>query len=394
MFKNAQISRVEPVLELIEQFHNDPRTDKIDLSIGVYRDEEGHTPVMAAVHKAETALAVQNSSKEYGAFAGSANLLRGFTDRFFPERSYGKNVMGLQTVGGSAALRILIETAKTLAPQARLWVPKEGWANHVGIAKACGFDICHYDYLGEDGLFSLTRMLESLSNARAGDIIVYQLSCHNPTGVDATKAELSQIAEFIRDKELGVIIDAAYLGFDESYVADLKRLEIFLKTLPEVMLALSFSKSFGIYNERLGAAYLFGDDETSLANTLGLCFAAARTSYSFPAAHGARVVDMIFSDIGLFDVWQEELRGYRTRIKRLRTRFAAGLRSRGFGEISQVLESGSGMFALLPINALQAEKLKKEFGIYVLPNGRLNIACLPEDRIEYIAASVSCVLAS
>jgi len=361
----------------------DPRPGKVDLGVGVYRDEAGRTPVMRAVKSAEHHLWETQDSKSYIGPEGDPAFLQALALEVFGESHGGKLVAGVQTPGGTGALRL---AAELLAQERKrkIWIGTPTWVNHHAIFSAVGLEIGHYRFF-DIGMqvVMIDEMLATLQQAAPGDAVLLQASCHNPTGAVLSQQNWQDIADIVAERGLLPLFDSAYQGLGRGLQEDRAGMMTVLQAANEAMVAVSCSKSFSLYRERTGAAYLVGGSRTSLNNGVGNLASYARTSYSMPPAHGAAIVAAILQNPALRKAWSDELAAMRIRITEIRQAVAEA-----FGKFRPELAhigSQEGMFSLLPISPENVRRLRADHAIYMPDSGRMNVAGL---RIEDVGAVV------
>lgn len=378
---------VDPIIELMDRFNADPRTDKVNLGIGVYQTADGHTPILKAVKEAEQRLVQSEDSKTYIGVAGRSGYLGRLQDLIFGDAS--GNVAAVQSVGGSGALRLLAELCVKATQTRRIWVSKPTWANHLAIFGAAGFEIATYDYPSFGGAEKIGDLtLSGLQEARPGDFVLLHATCHNPTGLDASPEDLARIKSFLLAHDLVPILDAAYLGLKNEFPADSRVVSEFVAGFPLAACAFSASKNLGLYRDRVGAAFVFSSDRASVATWRQEMMSLARASYSMPPDHGAAIVELILKSDELTQSWLSELAEMRIRIQQLRLELASLLDRNGFGKPTDHIRQGSGMFCMLPIAKEATEALRDNDGIYMMPSGRINIAGLSEKTVDRVAGAV------
>lgn len=378
---------VDPIIDLMRVYQGDARTDKINLGIGVFQDEAGNTPILKAVKEAEARLVRDQATKTYVGVGGDQAFVDGITEMIFGPKS--DDVTGIQAVGGSGALRLIADFCAQVSPSSKMWVSNPTWGNHFPLFGASGLECVPYQYKKYSRGDLLKDILSSLEAASEGDFVCLHARCHNPTGIDLTDEEFATLAEFINDRGLVPVVDAAYLGFREGFLKDAASLGDLMRRFEVGFAAFSASKNFALYRERLGIAYVVGRNTDKIADWRSILLAAARANYSMPPDHGASVVRTIVEDDGLKKMWLDELEAARARLMTLRAKFAEALTKAGANYDTSYLVDGAGLFSLLPLEPEQTVKLREENGIYLLSNGRTNIAGLREDTIETVAQAVT-----
>lgn len=384
----------DSVLGLIKLFAADPNPEKIDLGVGVYKDDHGKTPVMAAVKLAEARILEAESSKTYYGSDGNSAFLDAVAPLVFGEASpMSGRVVGCQTVGGTGALQLAAKLAVTCNHQAAIWVGTPTWPNHLPLFSAAGLEIKTYEYYDtEQQKINFDGMIQALQSGRAGDIVLLHACCHNPTGADLNFDQWAEVADLIAAKGMLPLIDSAYIGLGHSLEQDVKALQLVLSRVPETMIAFSCSKNFGLYRERIGALFVVGKDGQSSSAIKSHIQYLARTVYSTPPNHGAAVVTTILTDPAFKKLWVSELVESTQRINSMRQQLAS------HGKIGKIdlatLGSQKGMFALLPLSVIQVNMLRDELSIYMAPSGRVNLAGLNKDNIPYFVKALARALVS
>ncbi|MFN3317663.1 MAG: amino acid aminotransferase [Allorhizobium sp.] len=382
MFDKLASQPNDPLLALIGLYNADERTDKIDLGVGVYRDDLGRTPVMRSVKAAEKELLEKQESKSYVAPEGDRVFLELLWD-LVGGKGHGKFAAGVQTPGGSGALRLASDLIAR-AGSGRLHLGLPSWPNHAGIFGATGLAVETYPYFDvptQDVRFA--SMMKALSSAPRGDAVLIHASCHNPTGAALTAAQWDELAAVIAERRLIPLIDSAYQGFGVGIEEDVAGLRTIIAAAPEALVAVSCSKSFGIYRERTGAIFAVAETQEAADTARSNLVTMARTSYSMPPDHGAAVVRTILSTESLRQDWIDELNSMRDRLNGLRRELAAALGD-GWQLAPQIAEQ-QGMFSLLPLKEADVLSLRKHHGIYMPTSGRINIAGLKSADIPRVA---------
>lgn len=393
MFEALKPLPQDPILQLMQTFREDPREHKIDLGIGVYKDDAGNTPIMAAVHQAERRLLESESTKSYVGPAGSPGFGRVMADLVMGEDSSlvrDGRVTVVQTPGGCGALRMAAEFLRLCRDNATVWVSTPTWGNHLPLLGGAGLNIREYPYLDPATLqVDFAAMLESLAQAEAGDVVLLHGCCHNPSGADLSFEQWQQVTDLVLEKGLLPFVDMAYQGLGDGLESDAAGLRHMAGRVPEMIVAASCSKNFGLYRERTGALMLMGatDSVASAANSQLL--SVIRSHYSMPPAHGAAIVETILGDEALRADWQLELAGMCDRILGLRRAFAEALAPAGdFGFIARQ----RGMFSFLGISPAQVRRLREEYGIYMLESSRVNVAGLNDRTLPVVAEAIRTIL--
>lgn len=396
MFERIAAAPADPILGLADLFRADDRPNKINLGIGVYKDETGKTPVLTSVKKAEQYLLENETTKNYLSIDGIADFGRCTQELLFGADSAlisGHRARTAQTPGGTGALRIAADFIATQTSAKRIWVSNPSWPNHKNVFAAAGLEVCEYDYydaarhtLDFDGLVS------SLSAAQAGDIVLFHGCCHNPTGIDPTAAQWAQLAELSLTKGWLPLFDFAYQGFARGLEEDAEGLRAFAASHQELIVCSSYSKNFGLYNERVGAFTLVAADATVVDTAFSQVKATIRANYSNPPAHGAAVVATILDNSALRALWEQELTSMRERIQRMRQLFVNTLQEKGAkGDFSFIINQ-NGMFSFSGLTKDQVVRLRKEFGVYAVNSGRVNVAGMTPDNMSQLCEAIVAVL--
>ena len=392
MFDALETLPPDPILGLSVAFREDPAPDKVDLSIGVYRDPSGQTPVMAAVGEAERQIVETQSTKSYLPPAGSP----GFREAIF------KLVMGsqagdlrqrcgvIQTPGGCGALRLGAELATRAKPGAVIYLSEPTWPNHGPLLSGGGLKLERYPYYDPASrTLRVQTMIDELERLPAGSLVMLQASAHNPTGVDPDRGQWTAILEAIAFRRLVPFFDVAYQGLAEGLDEDVWPIREAARRMPEMLVAMSCSKSFGLYRERTGALIVMGEDADRAKAIESQVNKAARSMYSMPPAHGGLIVERILADAALTKQWREELRAMATRIRALRRALAAEIERVRAGQDVAWIESQHGMFSLLGLPIEAVRELRERHHVYIGGDSRMNIAGLAEDRIPHVAKLIA-----
>ncbi len=383
MFETLARQPDDPLLALIGLFRADTRPGKVDLGVGVYRDETGATPILRAVKAAERRLVETQATKAYVGPEGDAVFLERLWELTAGAEGRGRAIAALQTPGGSGALRIAADLlAKTGAGTVRLGLP--GWSNHAAIFETAGLSLAPYPFFdipSQTVLFE--RMTDALSQAARGEAVLLHASCHNPSGAGLSTAQWRMVCDIIAARGLIPLIDIAYQGFGRGLDEDAAGLRMLLSSVPEALVAVSCSKSFGLYRERTGAVYAVCETPAAALSVRTNLTAFARVNYSMPPDHGSAIVSAILGDETLKADWMAELEGMRQRITAIRTRLSASLAQRW--PALEAIADQEGMFSLLPLDAADVSRLRDEHAIYMPASGRINIAGLKSLEVETVA---------
>jgi aromatic-amino-acid transaminase len=375
----------DPILGLMDLYLRDTRAGKIDLGVGIYKDAHGTAPVMAAVKQAEAWLLASQRSKAYTPTAGAAGFNEALALLVFGQ-TLAAGAQGVQTPGGTGAVRLAAEFARR-AQVGSVLIGNPTWAIHNSIFASAGIATAGYQQLDEQGAFNLGGLLDALSALKAGDMVLLQASCHNPTGIDPSAEQWRSILERVRDKGLVPVFDLAYQGFGDGLEQDACAVRLFAEQLPVVLVAVSCSKNFGLYCERTGSLFVAGTRHEQLPALKSHLVDLARCIWSMPPAHGAQVVSLILHSAELTAVWRDELEQMRWRIVSLRQALAAALQGAGVTQFPQ-LSLQRGMFSNLDCSPALVASLRADHGIYAVGSGRLNISGLSQDSALSVAAAL------
>jgi aspartate/tyrosine/aromatic aminotransferase len=389
MFEQADTPPPDPILGLKEVVTADSRPGKIDLTAGVYCDESGSTPTFEAVAQAEHRLVETRPSKSYLPIGGDERFLDGIRALVGVE-----DAAAIQTPGGTAALFEAGQLLRRLRPEATVWLPSSTWPNHKGIFELAGVQIGEYPYETGTGEVAIDEMCDGIGQrVRPGDAVLVHGCCHNPSGTDPDAEGWRRIATTLGSHEVLTIADTAYLGFGAGFDADRVGLDTLIGAGLEVLACLSFSKNMGLYAERVGALLAISPSPSTNPAVLGNLKAITRTSYSNPPAWGARVAAMVMHDDELRSIWLAELDGIRTRIQDLRRQLALAAAARDVDCFAGV-ERQNGMFSMSGLSPDIVQALRANHGVYMLGNGRANIAGLMSSQVDPLVGAIATELAA
>ncbi|MBJ3815273.1 aspartate/tyrosine/aromatic aminotransferase [Shimwellia pseudoproteus] len=396
MFENITAAPADPILGLADLFRADQRTSKINLGIGVYKDETGKTPVLTSVKKAEQYLLENETTKNYLGIDGIPEFGRCTQELLFGKGSQlidAKRAKTAQTPGGTGALRVAADFLAKNTSAKRIWVSNPSWPNHKSVFGAAGLEVCDYHYYdAENHSLDFDGMLSSLQQAQAGDVVLFHGCCHNPTGIDPTLEQWQQLANLNKEKGWLPLFDFAYQGFARGLEEDAEGLRAFAALHQELIVASSFSKNFGLYNERVGACTLVAADSDTADRAFSQMKACIRANYSNPPAHGASVVATILSNDALRNLWEQELTGMRERIQRMRLLFVNTLQEKGASRDFSFITRQNGMFSFSGLTKEQVLRLREEFGIYAVASGRINVAGMTPDNMSALCEAIVAVI--
>lgn len=393
MFESLQAASADAILGLIAEYGNDPRAEKIDLGVGVYRTEAGDTPVLDVVKRAEQILVDEQDSKTYIGTAGAADFNLAMQALVFGDASPDDRLTTIQTPGGSGSLRVAAGMILRASPHASVWVSEPTWANHVPLLGGAGVNLKPYPYYDTDNhVIKIDEMLAALRAAPAGDIVLLHACCHNPSGLDPSVEEWQAIADVIHERKLVPFIDMAYQGFVESLDRDAYPVRLLAERVPEMMVVTSCSKNFGLYRDRVGTLSLLAADSAARDIVSSQVNNLVRTIYSVPPDHGAAVVSLILHDDELRSAWVTELAEMRERIIAMRVLLSDALAEKAPDHDFSHLVRATGMFCFLGVTAEQVARLKKDYGVYMVDSSRINVAGITPDNVDYLADSIAATL--
>ena len=396
LFASVELAPRDPILGLNEAFNADTRSTKVNLGVGVYYDDNGKLPLLAAVKAAEKARLEAMPARGYQPIEGLAaynqavqNLVFGATSSLVTE----KRVITVEALGGTGALKIGADFLKRLQPNAKVVISDPSWENHRALFESAGFEVGTYAYYdaATQGV-NFDGMKASLNALPAGTIVVLHACCHNPTGADLSDAQWAAVVELIKAKGLVAFIDMAYQGFAEGIDADAVALKLFAASGLQYFVSSSFSKSFSLYGERVGALSIVTASAEEATRVLSQVKRVVRTNYSNPPTHGGAVVAAVLSSPELRQQWEDELAGMRVRIRQMRNALVEKLQARGVAKDVSFINRQRGMFSYTGLSAEQVERLKNEFGIYAVSTGRICVAALNSKNIDYVADALATVL--
>lgn len=395
MLQDLQQLPADPILGLAAACREDPNPSKVDLTVGIYMDEDGVCPVFEAVRQAQRALDAEEITKAYLPPSGDENFNLGIQRLTLGESSAAlaeERVSSIQTPGGCGALRLGAEIIYAAAPNARVWLSDPTWPVHIPLLGSVGLELQTYRYYdpGTHGV-NFDGMVHDLKNAVAGDVVLFHGCCHNPCGADLSLPQWAVIADMAEQQGFTPFVDFAYQGLGDGLEQDAAGLRLLVSRLPEVIIAASCSKNLGLYRERTGAAIFVCRDPANARAILSQAKGAARRIYSMPPAHGGLLAGRIFSNSYLGDVWRAELELMCHRINGLRSTLRQALETRCGGDYG-FIEREKGMFSFLDLSAEQAQRLRREYSVYMLDSSRINVAGVNARNLDYLADSVSKVL--
>jgi len=396
IFSQVLLAPADPILGLTDTFKADPRQDKVNLGVGIYKDEAGQTPVLTSVKKAEAILLEQEKTKNYLGIEGVQAYNHVVQTLLFGEGSAlitSGRAATAQAPGGTGALRIAAEFLLRNTDSHTIWVSNPTWANHQNIFETAGLAVKEYGYYkAETHDIDFDTMMTDLSHANAGDVVLLHGCCHNPTGIDLTLAQWELVAQLCADKKLVPLFDFAYQGFGAGIEEDAAGLRLVASKVPELLVANSFSKNFGLYNERIGAVTVVAEDADAAVRAFSQVKRTIRANYSNPPAHGALIVSTILNDAALKAMWVQEVKEMRERIAEMRTLFVDSLKAEGVTQDFSFISRQNGMFSFSGLNKTQVARLKDEFGVYIVGSGRISVAGMTKTNMPVICKAIAQVL--
>ncbi|ODC04063.1 aromatic amino acid aminotransferase [Terasakiispira papahanaumokuakeensis] len=397
MFKHVPPYAGDPILSLVESYKQDPREQKVNLSIGVYYDEQGLVPIPAALREVQQAFKPSTEGELYLPMEGYAPYRKAVQHLIFGADSPAladERIATIQSLGGSGALMIGADFLKHYFPQSEVWVSTPTWENHIAIFQGAGFKTHAYPYFDpETGGVDLEAMLNSLKQLPAQSIVLLHPCCHNPTGADLTPAQWDQVLDVIEAGELIAFMDMAYQGLGDSMEADTYAIRALTARGYPFLLSNSFSKVFSLYAERVGALSIICSNAETAERVLGQLKATVRRNYSSPAKHGARLVSEVLNDARLNAQWQTEVAEMRQRLVSMREQLVSALSSALPDQDFSYMTQQKGMFSYTGLSPAQVVRLRDEHGVYLIDSGRMCVAGLNQRNIETVAQAIAKVSA-
>ncbi|MGB9151346.1 MAG: amino acid aminotransferase [Burkholderiales bacterium] len=396
LFSAVEMAPRDPILGLNEAFIADPRPTKVNLGVGVYFNEEGKIPLLRAVREAEKARVEAAAPRGYLPIEGIAaydqavqKLLLGANSPLIEE---GK-IVTAQAIGGTGALKIGADYLKRLLPDSQVYISDPSWENHRALFESAGFEVNNYPYYdaGSQGV-NFSGMLAALNAMPTRTVVVLHACCHNPTGVDLSLEQWEQVVAAIKARELVPFLDIAYQGFGDNLESDAAAVQLFADAGVSCLVSSSFSKSFSLYGERVGALSIITDNRDETAKVLSQLKRVIRTNYSNPPTHGGIIVAAVLNNPQLRALWEQELAEMRDRIKSMRNLFVSKLKSAGTARDFSFVNAQRGMFSYSGLTPEQVDRLKNEFGIYAVSTGRICVAALNGKNIGYVTDAIARIL--
>ncbi len=374
----------DPILSLTSSFKNDPRLKKINLGVGTYKNSKGLPVVLNCVSQAEKLILEQGLNKEYPAIEGNQDYINATVQLIFGNEFDTDCIFGAQTLGGTGALRIGGEFLTRNKICNTIFISDPTWPNHYSVFRNSGFTIQTYPYYDPfEHRFNFSALYSFIQTMPNGSAILFQPCCHNPTGIDPTLADWERIIILVKEKRLLPFFDLAYQGFDQSLQQDSQVIRLFAKSIPEFLVASSYSKNFGLYGERVGHLAIACRSKKSAEKVGSHIRKIIRGNYSMPPLQGQRIITTVLNSKSLRAEWENELEEIRGRIQRMRKLLIEKLFEKGAGKHFQFLKHQTGMFTFSGLEANQVNKLRNLYGIYMPANGRINVAGLNDNNLDY-----------
>ncbi|ENM1933718.1 TPA: aspartate/tyrosine/aromatic aminotransferase [Vibrio cholerae] len=389
MFTHLPAPVLDPILSLSVAFRNDPRPQKVDLGIGVYKNSLGETPIMRAVALAQDKVVASQKTKSYVGLAGCEEFNQSMMQLVLGSTLDTERTIAIQTPGASGALRMLGDLMRVAQPDTTVWITDPSYVNHKPVMEAAGLKVRYYRYFSrETKMVDTEQMLADLAQAGTKDVVLLHGCCHNPTGADIDFSAWQAITELAQKNGFIPFVDIAYQGFGDGLEQDAQGLRYMAERMEEMLITTSCSKNFGLYRERTGAAIVIGKNQQEVTNARGKMLTLARSTYTMPPDHGAALVKTVLRDEQLTAIWKQELSEMQQRLLTLRKNLCNELRNQHNTRQFYFIESHRGMFTVLGFSAEQMGRLREEFAIYGVADGRINIAGLTEKDIPYVANAI------
>jgi aromatic-amino-acid transaminase len=396
LFTNIEMAPRDPILGLNEQFGSDPNPNKVNLGVGVYTDENGKLPLLKCVMAAEQAMAEAAKPRGYLPIDGIAAYDAAVQGLVFGADSpeiKARRVATVQALGGTGGLKVGADFLKQVTPNAQVLISAPSWENHRALFTRAGFTVAEYPYYDANTRgIAFDAMRSALQKAAAGTIVVLHACCHNPTGVDLTPAQWDEVIAIVKARSLVPFLDMAYQGFGQGIAEDGAAVAKFVASGMDLFIATSFSKSFSLYGERVGALSVVCKSAEEASRVLSQLKIVIRTNYSNPPTHGAQIVATVLSTPALRAQWEDELASMRVRIKAMRTALVEKLAAAGVKRDMGFIAQQQGMFSYSGLNAAQMQRLRSEFGIYGVDSGRICVAALNAKNIDAVVAAIAKVM--
>jgi len=386
MFETLQKATLDKIFVLMAEYAADPRPTKIDLGVGVYKDEKNNTPIMSAVHKAEQRILENAKTKTYKGVVGNKEFSAAIVDLALGGVVDPSRIRTVNGNGGTGALMTLLNVLGRARPRGKIYISDPTWPNHIPLAENANLEVKYYPYFNaQTRQVDFDGMMRVVDGLTSDDILLLHGCCHNPTGASLTPAQWDRVVESLRKTGAFPLVDLAYLGFGDGLEQDAYGVRKVVSSLPESMVAFSASKNFGLYRERTGVAIAIARDSATADVVSSQMQNVIRGTISQTPDHGAEIVRVILEDKALRAEWEAELDQMRERMKRLRVKLAEAIRRKSNSKDFDFIAEHSGMFSLLGLPADVVEKLKTEDAVYMINDSRINVAGIPEDRVDELA---------
>lgn len=396
MFEKLSPMPADPILGLMAKYREDPEANKVDLGVGVFKDEAGNTPILACVKRAEQHRIDTEETKVYIGPTGSPTF-----NQLIGELAFGQDnpalladrIRTVSTPGGTGALRVAADFIKRINPNSVIWVSDPTWANHTGLFEAAGIQVKTYPYYDhENKTLKFDEMMATLANIGSDDVVLFHACCHNPSGMDLTNEQWDKVIALTKQQGFTPLIDMAYQGFGDGVDEDAYGVRQMAAQVDDMILCTSCSKNFGLYRERIGACSLVAKDSQAANVAYSVLLYVVRCIYSMPPAHGAAIVETILGSAELKQQWLEELKEMRDRINGNRAMLVNKLIEKGVTRDFSFIAEQKGMFSFLGINPEQVAKLQSDHSIYMVDSSRISIAGIGTGNVDYLAESIAKVL--
>ena len=398
MFENLKLQSEDKIMALMSLYKADERKEKIDLGVGVYKNNKGQTPIMDAVQKAARILNNTQKTKSYVGLSGNLGFIDNISQLVLADVVPKNQIIGAQAPGGTGAFHQLLLLIRSMEKDKRVWISSPSWPNHAAILNHLGIQFNNYNYFDYDTCeVNFSRMMSDLQKISSGDVLLLHGCCHNPTGANLSLENWTELTQFCEKKNILPLIDLAYQGFGDGINDDVKGVQYMASNLPEVCIGISCSKNFGLYRERVGAALMVVSDKKIHKLVEENLKSFNRVTFSFPPDYGASLVEIILGGNNsqnkeLIHLWEKELNSMRNGMLELRKLLSDSLRSSTNSTRFDFIERHRGMFSLMGLTVDQVARLRTEFGIYMVGDSRINIAGLNKDQIDYFSSSIASVI--
>lgn len=398
MFENLKLQSEDKIMALMSLYKADERKEKIDLGVGVYKNNKGQTPIMDAVQKASRILNNTQKTKSYVGLSGNLRFIDNISQLVLADAVPKNQIIGAQAPGGTGAFHQLLLLIRSMEKDKRVWISSPSWPNHAAILNHLDIQFNNYNYFDYDTCeVNFSRMMSDLQKISSGDVLLLHGCCHNPTGANLSLENWTELTQFCEKKNILPLIDLAYQGFGDGINDDVKGVQYMASNLPEVCIGISCSKNFGLYRERVGAALMVVSDKKIHKLVEENLKSFNRVTFSFPPDYGASLVEIIlggnnFQNKELIHLWEKELNSMRNGMLELRKLLSDSLRRSTNSTRFDFIERHRGMFSLMGLSVDQVARLRTEFGIYMVGDSRINIAGLNKDQIDYFSSSIAAVI--